>query len=109
MVNKIRTDCVVKLNPCNKDKLMSNTTEIEQNNPVSSPRIDLFPYESYESNAPTQKQQGYGQLNQVIKRYAISRSAFVRLRDTDDSFPSWFKRGKLCIYDLSKLDKYFSA
>ena len=51
----------------------------------------------------------YGQLKQVIERYNISRSTFVRLRDTDPDFPTWFKRGKLCVYDFTKLDNYFSA
>lgn len=71
---------------------MTNTT----NTPVT---IDSKPLESNK----------YGQMNDAIKRYRISRSTFTRLRDNDPEFPTWFKRGSLGVYDFSKLDKYFSA
>ena len=63
---------------------------------------DLYPHES--TITPR-----YGQQSQAIKRYSISRSTFIRLRDTDPDFPSWFKRGRLGLYDFAKLDNYFSA
>jgi hypothetical protein len=53
--------------------------------------------------------QKYGQLSDVIQRYRISRSSILKLRDTDPKFPKYFKRGQLYIYDITKLDTYFSA
>jgi len=65
--------------------------------------------QSLEPNVTSLNAHGYGKIKAVLTRYDISRSAFNRLRDDDPEFPTWFKRGKLCIYDFAKLDKYFSA
>ena len=51
----------------------------------------------------------YGQMKHALARYSISRSTFTRLRDNDPEFPTWFKRGRLGLYDFAKLDNYFSA
>jgi len=51
----------------------------------------------------------FGQGEQAWKRYAISRSAFLKLRDNDPEFPTFFKRGRICVYSFNKLDRYFSA
>ena len=51
----------------------------------------------------------FGQGEQAWTRYGISRSAFLKLRETDPKFPAYFKRGRLCVYNFDKLDGYFSA
>ena len=51
----------------------------------------------------------FGQGEQAWTRYGISRSAFLKLRDNDPEFPTYFKRGRICVYNFNKLDRYFSA
>ncbi len=50
-----------------------------------------------------------GKEADIVKQLPISRSTFLRLRDNDPDFPAFFRRGRVCIYDLDKLIKYFSA
>jgi len=50
-----------------------------------------------------------GKEADIVKQLPISRSTFLQLRDNDPDFPAFFRRGRVCIYDLDKLIKYFSA
>jgi len=50
-----------------------------------------------------------GKEADIVKQLPISRSTFLRLRDNDPDFPTFFRRGRVYIYDLDKLIKYFSA
>lgn len=80
-------------------------------NPVTTDKLTRLPYQKTHSTEDSYSLESYkyGQMNDAVKRYRISRSTFTRLRDNDPEFPTWFKRGSLGIYDFSKLDKYFSA
>jgi hypothetical protein len=51
----------------------------------------------------------FGKEADIVKQLPISRSTFLQLRDNDPDFPAFFRRGRVCIYDLDKLIKYFSA